>query len=89
MKRLVPFSLAALVLATSGCHIFAWRKKPATPKPSMALASDVEKDFMHRWIEKRTAELVSQGRGPLEAHDQAVADYKQAFAFTRTVGQAN
>jgi hypothetical protein len=89
MKRLVPFSLAALVLTASGCHIFPWKKKPAEPKPSLSLATDVEKDFMHRWIEKRTAELVSLGHGPLEAHDMAVAEYKKTYSYTRTVGQAN
>jgi hypothetical protein len=89
MKRFVLLPLAALVLTATGCHIFTWKKKAATPKPSTAYATEVEKDFMHRWIEKRTADLVAQGRGAAEARDQAVADYRRTYSYTRTVGQAN
>jgi hypothetical protein len=89
MKRLVPFALAAALFADSGCHIFSSKKNPVAPKESKTLATDVEKDFMHRWIDKRSSELMAKGISVDAAHDQAVAEYKVAFAYTRTVGQAN
>ena len=89
MKRLVPFALTVALLAGSGCHIFSTKKNPVAPKESKSLATDVEKDFMHRWIEKRSADLVGKGMGPDAAHNQAVTDYRAAYAYTRTVQQAN
>jgi hypothetical protein len=89
MKRLVLFTLAATLFAETGCHIFSTKKNPVAPKESKTVATDVEKDFMQRWIEKRAADLVAKGSGPDAAHVQAVADYKAAYAYTRTVQQAN
>jgi hypothetical protein len=88
MKRLVPFALASVLLVNTGCHIFSSKKNPAAPKESTTVATDVEKDFMHRWIEKRTGELVTQGIAPQVAHDRAVSEYRQAYSFTRTAQQA-
>ena len=89
MKRLVPFALAAVLFADTGCHIFSTKKNPVAPKESKSVATDVEKDFMHRWIDKRSEELMSKGVGADVAHQQAVAEYKAAYSYTRTVGQAN
>jgi len=86
MKRLVPFALAALVLAVSACHHSAKKKSP--PADTKTVATDTEKDFMKRWIDKRTAELVTKGVDPQVARQQAVSDYKATFAYTRTVQQA-
>jgi hypothetical protein len=85
MKRLVPFALAGLLVACAGCHHSAKKKAPTDTK---YVASDTERDFMKRWIDKRTAELVTKGMDPQAAHQQAVGDYKTTFAYTRTVGQA-
>jgi hypothetical protein len=89
MKRLVPLALAAALLANSGCHIFSKKKNPVAPKESKNLATDTEKDFMVRWIDKRTSDLVAKGMSPDTAHAQAVADYKTAFSYTKTVNQAH
>jgi hypothetical protein len=89
MKRLVPLALAAALFAGSGCHIFSTKRNPVAPKESKTLATDVEKDFMQRWIEKRSSELVAKGMGPDAAHEQAVAEYKTTYSYTRTVNQAN
>jgi hypothetical protein len=88
MKRLVPIALAAVLLTGSACHMFSSKKNPAAPKESKTVAVDVEKDFMHRWIEKRTADLVAAGKTPADAHDQAVAEYKVTYAYTATASQA-
>ncbi len=81
MKRLVPIALAAAVLANSSCHMFSSKKNPAAPKESQTVASDVEKDFMRRWVDKRSAELVAQGSSPTAAHDQAVSEFKATYTY--------
>jgi hypothetical protein len=88
MKRLVPFVLTAVLLSGSGCHLFSKKKNPAAPKESKTLASDDEKDFMQRWIDKRTNDLVAQGRPARAAHDQAVAEFKATYTYLKTVQQA-
>ena len=89
MKRLVPFALAAVLLAGTACHMFSSKKNPAAPKESKTVASDVEKDFMHRWIDKRTADLVASGTAPTDARAQAVAEFKANYSYTRAAAHAN
>lgn len=88
MKRLVPLLLAAALLSNSACHMFSKKKNPAAPKESPNVAADVEKDFMHRWIEKRTNELVAQGRAPADARAQATAEFKTTYNYTDAARQA-
>jgi hypothetical protein len=89
MKRLVPFALAAAVLlACPACHMFSSKKNPSAPKESKTVALDVEKDFMHRWIDKRTSDLEALGKSPDQAHAQAVVDFKTTFSYTIVAGQA-
>jgi hypothetical protein len=88
MKRLVPFTLAAVLLTSSACHMFSSKKNPAAPKESKHVAADVEKDFMQRWIDKRAADLAAQGRTPDAAHEQAVTEFKATFTYTSVAAQA-
>ena len=88
MKRLVPLALVAVLLTGPACHMFSSKKNPAAPKESKTVAADVEKDFMHRWIDKRTSDLVAAGKGPAEAHQQAVSEYKVTYAYTASASQA-
>lgn len=81
MKRHVPLILAAALLSNASCHHF-WSKKPSTPKESSKVASEVEKDFMRRWIDKRTSDLVAAGTPAATAHDQATAEFKDKFGYT-------
>jgi hypothetical protein len=88
MKRLVPVALVCVLFANLGCHMFSKSKTPAPPKESTKAASDVEKDFMRRWTDKRTADLVAQG-SPIEpARAQAVAEFKAKYGYTDTARQA-
>ena len=88
MKRLVPFALAAALLCgSSGATCFP-RKSPAAPKDSQNVAVDVEKDFMQRWIDKRTTDLVTQGKTASDAHAQAVAEFKANYGYTDAARQA-
>ncbi len=88
MKRFVPFVLIVVMLSSSGCHMFSKRKNPAAPKESKTLASDDEKDFMQRWIDKRTNDLVAQGVAAKAARDQAVAEFKATFTHLKVAQQA-
>ena len=89
MKRLVTAALACVLFANVGCHYFYSRKKnPTAPKESGTAAADVEKDFMHRWTDKRTAELVTQGVPIVTARAQAVAEFKAKFDYTDAARQA-
>jgi hypothetical protein len=88
MKRLVPFVLSAVLLSSSGCHMFSKKKNPAAPKESKTLALDDEKDFMQRWIDKRTNDLVTQGMAANAAHDQAVAEFKATYTHLKAAQQA-
>jgi hypothetical protein len=87
MKRLVPIALTVLV-ATTGCHMFSSKKNPAAPKESKTVAADVEKEFMQRWIEKRTTDLVAQGKSQQDAHSQAVAEFKVNYSYTAAAASA-
>ena len=89
MKRLVPFALAAVLLCGSACHMFSSKKNPAAQKESKTVATDVEKDFMHRWIDKRTADLVASGTAPADARAQAVAEFKVNYSYTKVAAHAN
>jgi hypothetical protein len=88
MKRLLPICLCAVLVATSACHMFSSKKNPAAPKESKTLATDDEKDFMHRWIDKRTNDLVSQGTPAAAARSQAVAEFKATFTYLKVAQQA-
>lgn len=87
MKRLAFLVLAALLLGSTGCHMFSKKKAPAVPKESSYPAKDVEKDFMQRWIEKRTADLVAQGTPASAAKAQAIAEFKAKFNYTDAARQ--
>jgi hypothetical protein len=68
--------------------MFSSKKNPAAPKESKTVAADVEKDFMHRWIDKRASDLVALGHTPDAARAQAVAEFKTTFAYTNAAAQA-
>jgi hypothetical protein len=88
MKRLVPVALVCVLFANLGCHMFSRSKKPAPPTETSAAAADVEKDFMVRWTDKRTADLVTQGVPIETARAQAVAEFKAKYGYTDAARQA-
>jgi hypothetical protein len=89
MKRLLPATLAAMVLlAGSGCHYFPhFKRKPKVPKQDRAISASLEKEFAQRWIDKRTAELVASGQAPDAAKVQAANEFRQKFNFTKAALQ--
>jgi hypothetical protein len=82
MKRLVLPPLAAVLLLTCGCHMFSSKKNPSAPKESPTVATDVENDFMHRWIDKRASELAALGMSQAAARAQAEGEFKAKFPYT-------
>ena len=60
-------------------------KRKVTPKPNQRAP---EKDFMRRWVDKRSADLAAQGKSPDVAHDQAVAEFKATYTYMKTAQQA-
>ena len=88
MKRLVMLALAALLTGSTGCHMFSKKKKTPDPTDTPNVAVDVEKDFMRRWIDKRTTDLVSQGSTADAARKQAEAEFKAKYNYTDAARQA-
>ena len=88
MKRTVLLALAALTMGSTGCHMFSKKKKAPGPVETPNVALDVEKDFMRRWIDKRTADLVAQGSTADAAKRQAESEFKAKFNYTDAARQA-
>jgi hypothetical protein len=86
MKR-PPLIVAAAfaVLLSAGCsHIpFIGKKTPQdSSKIGPRVATDSERDFKQRWVDKRASELISQGLAPDGARRQAIAEFDQKFSAT-------
>lgn len=83
MTRFLILSCLAVTL-TTGC---LFSRKEKKPKESSAIASEVAENFRKRWIDKRTAELVTQGGAEAAARAQAEAEFRERFEFTRPAGK--
>jgi hypothetical protein len=68
--------------------MFSKSKNPAAPKESGTVAADDERDFMNRWLDKRTAELVAAGTPTVSARAQAVSEFKAKYAYLDVARQA-
>jgi hypothetical protein len=91
MKRFSRLLLALSALAlVAGCsHLPFIGKKThydddaaTKEKKSKTLASDTEKEFKGRWMEKRVGELVGQGLSPDSAKAQANAEFRAKYSVT-------
>jgi hypothetical protein len=88
MKRTsLVLALTLAALASGGCsHIpFIGKRKAhaaGEEKHSKHLATEVEKEFFDRWVEQRSAQLVSQGQPQDAARAQAVQEFKQKYPAT-------
>lgn len=88
---MIGLGLLAVALGVGACsHIpFIGKKKHksnANPDAvSSHVARDVEKDFMERWVAKRSGELVAQGLSPDQANSQSASEFHQKFAVTTIV----
>jgi len=80
MNRSLLICLSCLGLAAfPGCM---FSKKASKPKENPAIAAEMEAEFMRRWVEKRAADLATQGLKPDAAHAQAVAEFKVKYSYT-------
>lgn len=92
MKRLplIRLGVVAAVLAAGGCaHISLFgKRKPHGKNPDKVgshIATQVEKDFMARWVAKRSAELIAQGQSPEAANNQAAEEFREKYKYTTLV----
>jgi hypothetical protein len=80
MKRLLLTGLALFAVNFfTGC-IFS--RKSAKPKENPAIATELEENFKVRWVEKRSADLVTQGQTPEVARMQAEEEFRVRYGYT-------
>jgi hypothetical protein len=99
MKRLLAVFAAALAIGLcSGCSLLSFThipllagkansSAPKPPKESSHIATDSEKEFKARWVDKRTSDLVAQGLAPDTARAQATTEFDQKFSATHVAQQ--
>ena len=82
MKKTLLLLLTGLATLTA-CH-----HGPRKPKPSPAVATGVEQEFMQRWIDQRAHDYLAQGKftTDAEARAQATQDFYRQYPYT-TVAQ--
>ncbi len=70
--------LALILVIGSGCT--SLRRSP----PERPIASEVEHEFKERWVQRRTLELVKEGKAAdaLQARRIAQDEFKQHYEFT-------
>ncbi len=56
--------------------------EPRPPKEDSHVATQSEREFKQRWVDKRSSELVAQGLAPDTARAQAAAEFNQKFSAT-------
>lgn len=83
MKKII-ISLLAGALTLSGCH------RSHKPKPNPAVATEVEQEFMQRWVDQRAHDYVAQGKFATDsdARAQATKDFYQQYPYTTLAGKA-
>jgi hypothetical protein len=81
-KILIPLLAGAIVLG--GCH------RSHKPKPNPAVATEVEQDFMLRWVDQRTHDYLAQAKftTDAEARAQATADFYRQYPYTTLAQKA-
>lgn len=79
LKSTILLCLAVLVLgAASGCNLFRKSKKP---KQNPAIAAELETSYRQRWLDRRAAELATQGVEAAAAREQAEKEFHEKFPY--------
>jgi PBP1b-binding outer membrane lipoprotein LpoB len=83
MKKTL-ISLLAGAIALSGCH------SSHKPKPNPAVATEVEQEFMQRWVDQRVHDYLAQGKFNTDAaaRAQATNDFYQQYPYTTLAQKA-
>lgn len=79
MKQRSFFVVCAAVILSTGCSHF---KKSQKPKENPAIAADTDENFRQRFVDKRAAELVTQGVAADAAKTQATEEFKARYGYT-------
>jgi len=80
-SRCLLVCLVILMPLFAGCIGF---RKKAEEK---SVTTQVEENFKHRWVEKRSAELAGQGIAQDEARRQALIEFRNKYEFTGAAHQ--
>lgn len=78
-QRLLLAALGLSVLLSTGC-LFSKKTPKSTENPS--IPGSVEESLKVRWVEKRAAELVAQGKTAEAARVQASAEFAEKYGYT-------
>ncbi len=76
MIKSLPVCCLVLLL-TSGC-LFSRR---SAPKDNGPITTEVQETFRKRWVDKRTAELATQGIAADAARTQAETEFRARYDF--------
>ena len=74
--------LLPLLILTAALSSGCFHLKKSASKPDAGLTREMEADFKTRWVEKRAAELVAQGRPAPAARTSAEAEFNERYGFT-------
>ncbi len=80
-RTFLPVLAIIVLTSANGCSVF---KKSKQPKPNPAIAAETEGDFRQRWVEKRTAELITQGTPADAAREAAAKEFSEVYPYIRT-----
>ncbi len=83
MRKILPYCCLALLLFP-GC---LFSKRSSRPKENTSITGEVQDTFRKRWLDKRTAELVAQGRDAAAARAQAETEFSNAYDFSKPRAQ--
>lgn len=79
MTRSVLLSCLALAFL-AGC---SFARKASKPRENPAISREVEESFQKRWVDRRSGELVAQGKAADAARTQAEAEFRERYEFTQ------
>jgi lipoprotein NlpI len=76
-----PLLLSCVTIALlSGCSMF----KRDKAREETQITAEVQETFRKRWVDKRTADLVTQGTAAEAARAQAEREFNATYDFSRT-----
>jgi 1,2-phenylacetyl-CoA epoxidase catalytic subunit len=77
-KPILTAALVVVLALSTGC---LFSKKKNRTQESSAISSEVEATFRQRWLDKRVAELATQGIAADAARAQADQEFRDRYQF--------
>jgi hypothetical protein len=79
MNRLTSIFLVLTFAFSAGC---LHSKKKSQPKPTSAIAAEMEQNLRQRFIDRRAGELAAQGVAADVAQARAADEFKTRYGYT-------